>query len=352
MKASKLLLLPILALGVGLSTGCSTGDKRTLISYGTLVHNKAIEIESYEELVLKLNRGENMIVATYKGGLSETCGCWVTFSGILNRYVDEYDTVIYKIDRNLIEGRNETFGITFVNASDPSLLIFKDGKLNNQYLDGRSTSKMFDTIGGLRDVLSKITRDPQAYYVNYDYVLENLKKEKEILIHYIWNFCSDCNYCFPNFFQPYLQKNTLNKKLWIMDLAVPGLLLDDEGDGFNPDLTKYNDFLKYCEMTEEVNPKFGYGKGYVPTTQYWENGTLIDANVYFNDKIEQNDKGEWVIVQSYFTEERAKHLQYTDEVLLGKIIPEKEVIEGIWMQGYAAVYHNALLKAFLDKYSK
>ena len=59
--------------------GCSQ-DKRVRLTYGTLVGDKAEELE-YGELATKVGRGENMLVAVYQDGLP--CGCWSTFHDVL-----------------------------------------------------------------------------------------------------------------------------------------------------------------------------------------------------------------------------------------------------------------------------
>lgn len=348
-NAKKFLLIPTLALLLGTAVGCST-DNRTMISYGTKIHQKAVEIETYEEFVLKVERGENMLIGTYMSGFSETCGCWVTFKNVLNEYVQEYDTMVYIMDRALLAGK-ETYGVSIYYASDPAVVVFNNGKLMNQYVDGATNGKMFDSLKEFRSAISKVIKDPQMMYVDEAYLDSNLAMQDKALVHYIWNFCSDCSYCFPNVIQPYMNKHELSTEMWIIDLAVPGLLLDENGSFNGTDVESYKKFLNKYQLTEESNPTFGYGRGYVPTTQYWEKGTLIDANVYLNDKLTQNENGDWVVTQTYYTEERVKNLAYTDTVLEGIVVPANEVVEGSWIKENAAKYHDDIMIAFLDKYA-
>lgn len=350
-----LFLLPILTLAsVGLNA-CNK-DKRARLTYGTLVEDTAEEIV-YHTLETKIDHKESFLIAVYQDGLP--CGCWSTFKEILNQYVDEYDTKMYYIARSQFSDDAKTFGLTLLNdVSDPTFVLFKEGKKVNEYIYGKDTKPMFQSITGLRKAVKKIAKDPQYFYVDQEYLDNALFTEKkEVVIHYIWHFCQDCNDCFPEVMIPYGNKHDFSRKVWIIDLAIPGLLIDPVTNKINKNYQGYLDFLSEHKMSySEENEPFGYDRGFVPTTQIWKNGELKDMNVYFNDGIELVD-GEYVVTRSYYSKERVEHLGYKAEVLEGKVLPEEQVkvSEGnsiSWIADYARLYHKPILESFLDKYVK
>ena len=352
-----LFLLPFMAIAATGINGCSQ-DKRVRLTYGTLVGDKAEELE-YGELATKVGRGENMLVAVYQDGLP--CGCWTTFQDVLNKYVEEYDTKVYYIASTQFSDDSDKFGLTILKGtSDPTFALIKDGKKVNEYIYGKDTKPMFQTVKGLRKVVSKIAKDPQYFYVDQEYLDNALFVTKEdVVVHYIWYFCPDCNDCFPEVLLPYSKANNLSKKIWIMDLAIEGLLFD--GGAINKNSPGYINFLREHKMSYyEGNETFGYDRGFVPTTQIWHNGELQDMNVYFNDAVDKNENEEYYISRSYYSEDRIANLGYTNEVIQGKVIPEEQVnisgsgdnISYSWKMDYARLYHKPILEAFLNKYVK
>ena len=354
-----LFLLPFMAIAATGINGCSQ-DKRVRLTYGTLVGDKAEELE-YGELATKVGRGENMLVAVYQDGLP--CGCWSTFHEVLDQYVAEYDTKAYYIASSQFSDESDKFGLTILKGtSDPTFALIKDGKKVNEYIYSKDTKPMFQTLSGLRKVVKKIAKDPQYFYVDQEYLDNALFTTKEdVVVHYIWYFCPDCNDCFPEVLLPYSKANNLSKMIWIMDLAIEGLLFDH--GAFNKNSPGYIEFLHDHKMSSyEGNEELGYDRGFVPTTQYWHNGELVDMNVYFNDEVTKNDEGQFVLSRSYYSEERVQHLGYTNEVLQGKNLPEEQVNVSVnsetgvesysWKMDYARLYHKPILEAFLNKYVK
>ena len=354
-----LFLLPMLTLAsVGLN-GCIQ-DNKAHITYGTLVDTQAEEIE-HGVLASKVARKETFFVAVYQSGT--TCGCWNAFKDVLGQYVREYKTQMYYIGSDQFSGDMEKFGLTILSGvSDPTFALFKEGKKVNEYIYGKDTKPMFETLTGLRKATSRIASDPQFYYVDQTYLDNALFTTKQdVVVYYFWHFCPDCNDCFPEVLIPYANKYNFSKKIWIIDLAIPGLLIDPVTNEMNKNYQGYVDFLRDHKMSYyEGNETFGYDRGFVPTIQTWKKGELKDMTVYFNDGVEKNDNGKYVISRSYYSEDRVKNLAYTNEVLQGKEIPEEQVdikINGenqsySWKMDYARLYHKPILEAFLTKYVK
>ena len=356
----QLFLLPILTISTLAMTGCQP-DKRARLTYGTLVDTAAEEIV-YGTLASKVARKESFLIAVYQDGLA--CGCWTTFKEAIDQYVDEYDTKIYYIASSQFSEGETNYGLTILrDTSDPTFALFKEGKKVNEYIYGKDTKPMFQTLSGLRKAVKRIAKDPQYFYVDQEYLDNALFTEKkEVVVHYIWHFCPDCNDCFPEVMIPYSNKNAFSRKVWIINLAIPGLLIDPSTNQINKNYQGYVDFLRDHNMSySEENEPFGYDRGFVPTTQIWQNGKVKDMNVYFNDGVEKVED-QYVITRSYYSEERIQHLGYTNEVLQGKVLPAEEVDISVnqetgvesysWKMDYARLYHKPIMEAFFNKYVK
>lgn len=355
-----LFLLPILAIAsIGIS-GCQEKKELPRITYGTLVNENAEEI-TYEDLTAKIARQETMIVATYLGVSSGQCGCWIAFKGVLDEYVKEYKTRVYYIDRFSFPEDEDNFGITLnTKVTDPSVVFFKNGKKANQYLYSNDTKPMFEKMSGFRKAVEKFARDPQLMFVDQEYLDNALFTEKndKVVVYYLWNTCPDCNDCLPYVLDPYQNNNKFSSQIWCIDLAIKGLLLDNDGkqDKTQPGYIK---FLKDHHMSADGDATFGYDRGFVPTFQIWEKGELKDMSVYFNDSVEKVGE-EYQITRSFYSEERIANLKYTNTVLQETIIPNEDMnfVEwngstfAMWKTEAARKLHQPLLEAFLDMYVK
>ena len=355
-----LLLLPLITLSsIGVS-GCKTNLKAR-ITYGTYIDNDVTEL-TYGGLAKKVSDGvENFLISVYDDSdKGKSCGCWnASFKPVLQQYVKTYHTKIYVIGRSQFGAEDDKFGLTILDSSstDPTFALFKEGKKANQYIYN-SKEPMFSKLESFREAVMNIARDPQYFYVDREYLHKAIfeQPQDKFLVHYIWNFCPDCNDCFPYVLLPYSNANNLKTNFYIIDLAVPCILLNEEGGFEGTGLQSYVDFMQEYHMSAAGDETFGYDRGFVPTTQIWEKGKLIDMNVYFNDAISQNDEGQYYVSRSYYSEDRVKSLKYTSEVLEGKILSEEEVTIGdssiSWNKDVARKYHKPILEAFLDKYAK
>ena len=351
-----LILVPIVMSALGI-TGCKA-DRKARITYGTLVDTEVTELD-YGALAAKVAKKENMLVAVWQDS-GVPCGCWTTFKAILNQYVDQYDTKIYTIARSQFSDDSEKWGLTILNdTSEPTFALIKDGKKANEYVYGNDTKPLFTTLKGLREAVTKIARDPQYMLVDQTYLDKALfeNKDERVVVHYIWNFCPDCNDCFPRVLLPYSESHEFKTKVWVIDLGIKGLLLTENGQWAGTGIQTYVDFLKNHHMSKDGDETFGYDRGFVPTTQVWENGELKDMSVYFNDAIVKED-GKYKISRSYYSEERLLKLSYDSRVLQGMEIPEEEISasteDGVttysWKADNAAKYHQPILESFLAKY--
>ena len=339
-------------------TGCKSSSKAR-ITFGSYIDKEATLLK-YADLKMKVEDKENLLIAVWQD--SEKCSCWDTFKKTLDKYVDEYDTRIYYIARSQFSDDDDSFGLSLLNdTSKPTFAFIKEGKRANEYIYSKDNQPLFESVDGLRKAIEKIADDPQYYYVDQAYLDNALftEKQNKVVIHYVWHSCPDCNHSFPYVMLPYAKEHSFKTKIWIIDLEIKGLLLTEEGvkDKTN---TNYVQFLKEHHMSAAGDEVFGYDRGFVPTTQVWENGVLKDMNVYFNDTVKKQEDGSFKVTQSYFSSERVSHLSYTNTVLEGITIGEEEVdvfeyggVEYVsWNQNWAMKKHKPLLEAFLDKYVK
>ena len=345
-------LLPLLPIAIApMLVGCNN-DNRIRITYGSPTISSAVDI-TYDQLAAKMTNGENMIVVTYHQEYSPSCECWKAFKPIIDKYADDNDVYIYQIDRLLFNGHDD-FGFTLLNQSNPSLIITKDGEKKHEYLYGKNNASMFTDASGFKKAIEKVVKAPQFMVVNSDYLDNKLLKSNDtFVIYYSWSFCPDCNYCMPKVLQPYSQTNNFRTKFYMIDLAVPGILMTDDNKwpSEGTSVATYVDYLKNHHMSKAGDEKFGYDRGFVPTFQYYKGGELTDMCVYFNDAL-TNEGGKWKVSRSYYSQDRIANLGYTNTVLEGMEVSESEVVDGGWKQEAMAKHHDPILKSFLNKYVK
>ncbi|HNX16621.1 MAG TPA: hypothetical protein PKO28_04625 [Bacilli bacterium] len=364
MKKS-LLFIPILLLGSGLLTGCSLKD-RVQLTYGSYIQEDLVSLENFSDLQAKMSgvsKGENFLLATYlKGGV---CSCWDNFETVLKRYIYEENVVIYKISNDLFNSNNQDdldeWGLTKIAGTTPSLAVIQNGKVKKEFIDDNST--FFSKYIPFKEKIDQYVLAPNYYYVDQNILDDAIQNEDKLLVHYMWNFCPDCNYCAPEVLHPYSNKHTLKLKMYVIDIgSLTGYDPNSENpfENFDTSNEEYVTFLRDHHMSAAGDSTFGDRRGFVPTTQYWENGVLTDASVYFNDALTLVGE-QWTVTDSFYTEERKSSLHYLDgvktTVLKGLAIdaddvtPKQGNVTGSWNKDAAAVYHNPLLIAFLDTYA-
>lgn len=361
-----LLLMPLIFLGTSLLTGCSLKE-RVRLTYGSYIQDDLIELDDFFDLQKKMSgteRGENFLLATYLEG--SFCSCWDNFETVLKRYISEEDVIIYKISNDLFNSTNQSqlddWGLTKITGTTPSLAIIKNGKVKKEFI--ADNSEFFDRYISFKERIDQYVLAPNYYFVDQDILDDAIANDDKVLVHYMWDFCPDCQYSGPAVLYPYTNNHDFTLKMYIIDI---GMLTgyDPEAENpfanFNTSNQEYADFLRDHQISFAGNETFGYDRGFVPTTQYWENGVLTDVNVYFNDSLTL-DNNEWKIASSFFSEERKDSLHYLEGietiVLEGLIVNEEDVSPsnsdptvGSWKKDAASVYHNPLLTAFLDTYA-
>ncbi|HHT67390.1 MAG TPA: hypothetical protein GX010_04155 [Erysipelotrichaceae bacterium] len=350
-------LLPIVAF---LSSCCLAGctEVRICLTYGTYINHTPSTLKELDndELYNRLfEKEENLLLAVYQGAYSEDCLCWSTFENVISNYINKYHEMIYVYNAQNIEDSLKQLDILKLEKSTPALYVFKGRRqiISFSYDKNRDRT-IFEDLDGelLNKRIHQYVEAPKIYYVNRDYLDKNIKENNEFIVSFFREACGDCSYIMPNVILPYIESRKLRINFWIFDMQKDYELSKNSTD--EEEKEHYNVLKNHFHLSASSDPNLGYLGGVVPTIQYYKNGQLVDACVYFNDTIDKRD-GVYYISDSFYTEERLPHLHYTDMVLKGLELNEDEVIQTksgfyYWSQDKAALKHNAIATSFLDMY--
>ena len=339
-----LLILPLLS-------GCKTEVKTTNFLIGA-AENKIVEL-SLEELSSKIDaQHDTFLLATHKG---DSCVCWTNFQYTITQFnnkrkEDGKDYLpFYSFDTELMtDNLPEDFKICKILSGYTDLYVFDNGEILQKYTkNARKDAAIFENETKLGEIInSHINKDTikNYQYVSYEYACRDLinKDIEEFVLFTTRSGCGDCNYCMPNVVTPFLSENNPKIPVYICDIEK--YRGTDEYDTVKANLN----------LTVESN-SLGFGKGVVPTYQYWKNGQLLDAGVYANDSFYLNSETNKVEVkETYF--DGTRELKFTTENLITKM-NSSESLEVKEYNGYyfmdvkkAAVYHDPLVKSFLTYY--
>ena len=313
--------------------GC---DSKTLdrITYGTLYHETSVEIDN--DTLYSKKDNENFLLATYG---DTSCGCWGYFSTVLDVLSKYQHILTYKISDKEIDERLNAFGIK--NSVNPAFYIIANKKVIRRvfYTDN---SSYFTDENKLLELIKNTVELPYMYFINEEQIKSEVIDNNGI-IYYTRLSCPDCNYCTPNVLMPRFKYWKSNNKIYVYDMDPLR----------NEDPEKYQHFKDDHFLSDKYNQEFGYKTGFVPTFQYYKDGELYDMAVYFNDEITDG-----VITDSYYSEERNKHIHYTTnltrKVLVGTRLNEYELnASGNWKdQESHNRYYEPFIDAFFDFYFK
>ena len=362
MKKKFLVLLGIPLLFYSL-TSCS--DTNGTLTYGTYLEQdlNSLKTLNNDELVNKTkNDKETFLLATYQSSYSEDCLCWSTFLNVIVKYSNEYHEVFYLYDTQSKDDSVSNLKIESFSDSTPCLYIFKGEKqlVKYSYKNNKDKDLFEDTSLKLLDKsIHKYVHKPYMFYVDKNYLVESLSKTKEVGVLFMRNGCSDCSYVIPNVLIPYINDHSFAKDIWVFDMQYYYDLRNDE-TASEEEKGQYKALKDQYGLSTTSNQTYGYQQGVVPTLQYYSEGVLKDATVFFNDVVGQKEDGSFFVSDSYYTSERLPNLRYMkgfgkDSVLKDKAISSENVGQTksgnyYWMQKDAAKYHTPILKAFLDYY--
>ena len=347
---TKLFLLTLLAPMMLTSvSGCSTNSGMKL-TYGTYIRSSDPKDTNATELTFgslskKMDSTsdfskENFLLVIYP---TNGCYCWTKFQNVLKEFINDTNYLVYQI--KITEFGEDNLGFK-MEQGNVSFAIVKGGQIVKQYI----ASNIFESLDSFKAEVNKYVKAPDLYYVNQEYLDNAIKQQEPVLVEYIWESCGDCQYANPNAVWEYSYKNTLKQPMYV-------IALDDIKD----DQVLYSEFCGTHNLSNAFSSDFGYGKGYVPTFQYYERGELKSASVYFNDQVEKVD-GEFKVTRSFYSAQRRVKLEYassvTTNVLEGLTLTADDVDDYtsvgygyVWKHESANKYHKPLFEAFMNKYA-
>ena len=350
-KYLSLLLLPLL-----FSSLTSCNSKKVSLTYGTYIGHTIYSLKELNnvELIDKTkNENEVFLLAAYQGEYSKDCLCWSTFESIIAKYINKYNECVYVYDAQNVNPSVEYLNIEKREDSTPQLYIFNGVKQIAKFSQNKKEHKdIFEdvSLSAFEKAVHNKVNKPQLYYVDKEYLDANLSAAREVVIFFMRNECGDCKYALPNVLVPYVKEHVANKSIWLFDMQKYQ----------NQDAALYQDIKDQYGLSESANKTYGYKNGVVPTIQYYQEGVLKDASVFFNDEIAQREDNSWYISDSYYSEERLSNLKYLESanfptVLVGQDINKDFVLltksGGYYLaQKEAAKYHKPILEAFLNYY--
>ena len=355
MKRKNTLFLGILV-SISSLTGCGQKETKLPINIGTKLDQiKELKREVDLTALLSSKIGEGVLLATYSKAMSSGCSCWTGFKEeVANKYIKNHNVPIYFFDTDKLSDTTiKKYNIAKLTASDPIFYLFKDGKRVKSYRYG-SANSIF-SYSKFEKEMSKMLDVPESfklYYVDEDDLFDASKNhinDAKTVLFTERNACSDCSYILPNYIVPYVKSHDLKQDILIMDIQ------EYNWNGNNSE--DYKGIINKLQLSEASNATFGYGRGYVPTIQYYENGEVKDASVTFNDSLESNGDN-YKVSQSYYTEERLQNLnflknsQVENKVLFGLDVPAADTDPNyhFWTHEAASKYHTPILEAFLNTY--
>lgn len=351
------LFISCLLLTSGVLISCGDDSLPIKVTYKSAVDK--VHSITYDQLEYKINDqdiNESFVLIVE----DRTCGCTATFLQYLeSSYIPETHALFYGIDVSELNKHSEKFGIN-VNLTQPSACFFNKRVMAKQIDRGHHEQTFHPIDDGSGKLICNdfvkmmdsytIQQDKLFLYDKYNNVIDDLKRKNRAIFYAFRSSCSDCKKASTSILFPYLNSITdINNKIYLLDL-----------DRYRNN-TDYQTIKDKLLLTSSSNPDYGYNDGVVPTFQYWENGQIKDASVFFNDVIAKKD-GSFIVEDSFYSEERQNKLSYLNnvstKVLKGMTLPANEVSsfedEGqtyyFWNADDAIKYHGPLLNAFLTKY--
>ena len=358
----KLLSLLLIPSAFSSLIGCSS--KKDVLTFGTYINQTIFTLDylSNSELLNKTESNEVFLLAVYQGSYSEGCACWSTFENIIARYMNKYNERVYVYNAQEQDESVSHLKISKINESSPSLYVFNGKKQLARFNENSSKDQAIFTdtsCQAMEKRVHKIVNRPKVYFVNDDYLKENLNKSSNTVLSFIRRECGDCKYVLPNVIIPYIKQNNIKSNLWIFDLQDTYNISKSE-TATEEEKRQYQELKDRYGLSVSGNSTYGYQEGVVPTTQYYENGILKDTSVFFNDVVSQKEDESYYISDSYYSEERLQNLHYLKGVnftttLKGMTLENTSVLSTqsgqlYWSQEKASEYHMPILKAFLKYY--
>lgn len=356
MKKFPLVLAANLLLGSIAFLGACSSEQKIDLMYGDK-NVSGVTTITYDLLKEKVDSKQTfLLVVQYSDG----CACWSQEARpVLEKYIEEKHVVINHIKLEDLDNGGSRFGLTIVTGN-VSFAIFEDGVVKHCVTtQDDNTLKKYDEFVSYFESLVNL---PRMYYVSLDDIDKMYRTSEKNIIYFSRSTCGDCSYLDTHYLKEWSKNNpNYSKNIYILDCDQPDIRLDDEG---NYNKEQWFTFKHDYGLSNKNNMVYGYDGGYVPTFLYIEGAMsgvkYLSGAVAFNDTLE-NQNGEYVVTNSYYTEERLPNLKYIDDsvehkTLKGlKLTSDDVTLYGsyaMWNHESAEKYHNKLLEKFLQYVEK
>ena len=309
-----------------------------------------LDIINYAELTTLVESNKEFVLFVYDKNNAK----WADYEKTILGFTEKENAIINAIDRKSFKEGYDLFGLG-VKEGEETFAAFSDGKLVVQRTTDGENDELLDSTA-FSSWMKENIHFSNMLYATKGQLLERFSKGRQTVIGFLRNSCPDCTYVEEAVLEEFNAKD--NYTSFVIDCDVEGIRY--KNGEFNE--TSWNGFKNTFGLDEKSNPDFGYRNGVVPTFYVYsampgipEKDTIFDGCVYLNDEVSQVD-GEYVVTDSYFTEERKPLLNFLgnwkleNRVLKGHKIEEKDIENGKWKKEAAAEYHNPLLNAFLTAY--
>ena len=244
-------------------------DNRVSLGVGDMSSNTYKNI-TMNELNTMIDNDDNFLLFVY----SPTCGGCMMFKPILENAIKTRNLIVYAITYSSISTDHELKSLRYT----PSIVLYENGEIAYQ-TDPDKNQEYFVNNDGFLSFLDEYTRMPTMYYISKDQLIAKIENDENFIVYYSRNDCGDCAYMYKNYLKLFLYNNPGAKKIYVIETNVEGIRLTN-GE-YNA--TQWQAFKDQFGLSENGNATFGYGVGYVPTIQYYNNGNIADMVVYFND---------------------------------------------------------------------
>ena len=287
----------IIATGIALLPSCSSSN--TIPLERQLGIQEPVKLETYADLNLMISQKQSFLLTTY----STTCFCSIDFyNNILNPIVAEYNIVIYKISEKEFA---KMAGLSFT-PSTPEMITFKNGEIIahvDAYSKWDNDAKNIDKV--IKYISKYFYIESPMITCTKEEVEQLIKTNKDIIVYFKRNTCSDCRQFEDMYFNSFLVNKKNNSKTIY---AIETSLYKDEDDS-----SIWENFVKDFQLSYESNNEQGYLSGRVPTFQYYSNGELKKTCVIYNDIFEKNTDSSITITGGYYNEFNGQTFKDVDD---------------------------------------
>ena len=288
---------------------------------------------------------------------SEDCSCWINeVKPVIEQFVIEKHVPVYFISNEILVENSNQLGLVVVK-DNVTFAIFDNGEIANQ-ITSRDYS-LLKSYSSFEKYLDSLVTLPRIFYVSLDDINNLYQKDEKNIIYFSRGTCGDCTYLNSHGLLNWSKKNPNYKK--------PIYIFDCDQVRYNEDglfdEVRWQAFKDDYGLSIINNPIYGYNSGYVPMFVYLKGSNLgvsyLSGCVAFNDTVEAINE-EYVVIDSYYTQERLNNLSYIDSSVKTKVLKgmkltrdDVTIYDGfgdyvLWNHESAEQYHNVFLEKFLN----